>query len=33
MPIINKKYNAVTRGNKANPPVSLLHGIGLVAYS
>lgn len=28
MPIINKKYNVVTRGNKANPAVLLLHGIG-----
>ena len=28
MPIINKKYNVVTRGNKANPAILLLHGIG-----
>src|SRR5699024_7122855 len=28
MPIINKKYNVVTRGNRANPAVLLLHGIG-----
>lgn len=28
MPIINKKYNVVTRGNIANPAILLLHGIG-----
>src|SRR5699024_3771798 len=28
MPIINKKYNVVTRGNRENQAILLLHGIG-----